>query len=147
MLYQPSRWAHNGRPTIPYGWPGLLPTMPTLTDLVVRAPTSGYLATLFLNLVEASHDKALIPFVVQATAAWCSAYGTDRNFWAEKNVGTRVCTWFDAVLTKDTAAHAALVGVADELFKCLDILVQSGVAHARILEDRITNPENSRKAG
>jgi hypothetical protein len=45
------------------------------------------------------------------------------------------------------ASSSALVSVADDLFKCLDVLVQSGVAHARVLEDRITNPESGRKAG
>lgn len=145
MFYQPSRWANTGRPTIPDNWSGLRTSMAILTDLVVGAPTSGYLASLFLNLAESSHDKALIPFVVQAMAAWCSAYGIDRNFWAEKNIGSRVCTWFDAVLTNDATALAAFTDRADELFRCLDILVQSGVAQARILEERIANSEDGRK--
>lgn len=147
MFYQPHRVANTGRPTIPANWPGLQETMATLTDLVVGAPTSGYLASLFLNLVESSHHKALVPFVAGATDAWCKAYGIDRNFWAEKNIGSRVCAWFDAVLSKDTSAHADLLIIADNLFRCLDILVQSGVAHARLLEDRITNPQVDRKAG
>jgi hypothetical protein len=140
MFYQPSRWANTGRPTIPDNWSGLQTSMATLTELVVGAPTSGYLASLFLNLVETSHDKALIPFVVQAMAAWCEAYGVDRNFWAEKNIGSRVCAWFDAVLANDATAHAILAESADELFNCLDILVQSGVAQARIVEEKIANP-------
>lgn len=147
MFYQPSRWANTGRPTIPDNWSGLHTNMATLTDLIIGAPTSGYLASLYLNLAESSHDKTLIPFVVQAMAAWCSAYGIDRNFWAEKNIGSRVCIWFDAVLTNDAAAHAALTEQADELFRCLDILVQSGVAHARLLEERVANPFEGRKAG
>lgn len=147
MFYQASRWANTGRPTIPDNWSGLQTSMATLTELVVGAPTSGYLASLFLNLVESSHGKALIPFVVQAMAAWCAAYGVDRNFWAEKNIGSRVCTWFDAVLTNDATAHAVLADRADELFRCLDILVQSGVAHARLLGERIANPFEGRKAG
>jgi hypothetical protein len=101
MFYQPSRWERNSRPVIPANWPRLHETMVTLTDLVVGAPTSGYIATLFLNLVDASHHKALIPFVVQAMAAWCGAYGVDRNFWAEKDIGGRICGWFDASLAKD----------------------------------------------
>lgn len=145
MFYQPSRWANTGRPTIPDDWSGLRTSMAILTDLVVGAPTSGYLASLFLNLAESSHHKALIPFVVQAMAAWCSAYGIDRNFWAEKNIGSRVCTWFDAVLTNDATALAAFTDRADELFRCLDILVQSGVAQARILEEKIANSEDGRK--
>src|ERR1019366_6344333 len=58
-------------------WNGLDATMPTLTALVTEAPSSGNLATLFLNLVESSPRAALLPFVVQATTAWCSAYGVD----------------------------------------------------------------------
>ncbi|MBR0965683.1 hypothetical protein JQ554_15425 [Bradyrhizobium diazoefficiens] len=145
MFYQPSRWANTGRPTIPNNWPGLQTSIAMLTELVVGAPTSGYLASLFLNLVESSHDKALVPFVAQAMASWCSAYGVDRNFWAEKNIGSRVCTWFDAVLTNDATALAAFTDRVDELFRCLDILVQSGVAQARILEEKIANSEDGSK--
>ncbi len=137
MFYQPSRWTQNPRPTIPANWPGLHGTIATLADLVVGAPTSGYIATLFLNLLDASHDKALIPFVVQAMTAWCGPYGVDRNFWAEKDIGGRVCGWFDVTLTKDSTARDTTMSVADELFRCLDILVQSGVAQARILEEKI----------
>jgi hypothetical protein len=147
MFYQPHRFASNGRPSVPSDWPGLRATMAALTDLVVGAPTSGYLATPFLNLVESSHDPAFIPFVVNAAAAWCAAYGVDWNFWAEKNIGSRVCAWIDAVLAKDACSRDMLANMAEELFRCLDILVQSGVAHAHILEDKITNPERDRKAG
>ena len=145
MFYQPSRWANNGRPTIPADWPGLLTTIATLTDLVAGAPTSGYLASLFLNLIESSHGKALIPFVARACSTWCAAYGVDRNFWAEKNVGSRVCVWLDILLAKDTGVHDVTEAVADELFKCLDILIQSGVAHARVVEEKITHLEGSRR--
>jgi hypothetical protein len=145
MFYQPHRFASVGHPTIPSDWPGLRATMATLTDLAVGAPTSGYLVTLFLNLIESSHEPAFVPFVVNATSAWCAAYGVDRNFWAEKNIGSRVCAWIDVVLSKDASVRDTLASMADELFKCLDILVQSGVAHARILEDKITNPERDRR--
>jgi len=50
MFYQPSRFIGQGRPTIPDNWKGLDATMPTLTSLVAGAPSSGYLAILFLNL-------------------------------------------------------------------------------------------------
>jgi hypothetical protein len=87
MFFQPPRFANRGRPSIPDNWNGLDATMSTLTALVTGASSSGYLASLFLNLVEASPRVALLPFVVQATAAWCSAYGGDTNFWAEKDIG------------------------------------------------------------
>src|ERR1700730_371031 len=84
---------------IPDNWDGLDGTMPTLTALVTAAPTSGYLATLFLNLVESSPRVVLLPFVVEATTAWCSAYGVDTNFWSEKEIGGRVCAWLDRTFT------------------------------------------------
>jgi hypothetical protein len=147
MFYQPSRWANTGRATIPDNWSGLQSSMATLTELVVGAPSSGYLATLLLNLIESSQDKGLIPFVIEAMTAWCLAHGIDRNFWAEKNIGSRVCAWLDTTLAKDATSHAVLVDRADELLKSLDVLVQSGIAQARILEEKIANPDAGRKAG
>jgi len=60
-------------------------------QVYTATPSSGYVATLFLNLVESSPSAALLPLVVQATTVWCSAYGVDTNFWVEKNIGGRVC--------------------------------------------------------
>ena len=66
---------------------------------------------------------------VAAMSAWCSAYGTDANFWSEKAIGNRVCTWLDSTLKQDAAATlAAMNFVCEELSKCLDVLIRSGVA-------------------
>ncbi len=137
MFYQPSRFIGQGRPTIPDNWKGLDATMPTLTSLVAGAPSSGYLAILFLNLVERSPRAALLPFVVQALAAWCSAYGADTNFWVEHGVGGRACTWLERTFAKDSGSMEALSGLVDDLLKSLDVLVRSGVAPAREIEERI----------
>jgi hypothetical protein len=145
IFYQPPRFANYGRPSIPDNWTGLDATLPTLTGLVTGAPTSGYLASLFLNLMESSPRAAVLPFVVQATTAWCSAYGVDTNFWSEKEIGTRVCVWLDRTFSADSASADTLLGVADDLLKCLDILVRSGVAQAREIEERIVGMGKSRK--
>jgi len=138
LFYQPSRWAHQGKANIPQGWGGLLETMPTLTELVKDAPASGYVTTAFLTLIEASPRAALLPSVVAAMSAWCSAYGSDANFWSEKAMGTRVCAWLDSTLQQDTAATLAAVSfVRQELTRCLDVLTRAGVAQARELEDRL----------
>jgi hypothetical protein len=137
IFYQPPRIANNGRPSIPDNWNGLDATMPTLIALVAGAPSSGYLATLLLNLVEPSPRAALLPFVVQATTAWCSAYSVDTNFWSEKEIGGRVCGWLDRTFTADSTLAGVLPGVAEDLVKCLDILIQSGVVQAREIEERI----------
>jgi hypothetical protein len=122
-------------------------TMPTLTTLVTQVPSSGYIATLFLNLAESSHRAALLPFVAQAAAAWCDAYGVDAHFWAEKDVGGRVCGWLERTFVADPASANVVPGVAEDLAKSLDILVQSGVAQAREIEERITGTRPKRKAG
>jgi hypothetical protein len=125
----------QGKPYIPDNWTRLPAAMGTLTSLVTGAPTSGYFATLFLNLMESCPSASLMPFVVQAVGAWCSAYGVDVNFWGEKNVGPRVCAWLERTLANDGAASAAMAEVQDELRRCLDIMVRSGVAQAREIED------------
>jgi energy-coupling factor transporter ATP-binding protein EcfA2 len=144
MFYQPPRFANHGRPSIPDNWTGLDASMPVLTALVTGAPTSGYLASLFLNLVQSSPRPALLPFVVQATTAWCSAYGVDTNFWLEKEIGSRVCAWLDRTFA-DSASAEVLLEIADELLKCLDTLIRSGIAQARDIEDRIAGIGQSRK--
>ena len=137
MFYQPSRFASRGAPSIPNNWSGLDESMPILTALITGAPSSGYLATLFLNLVESSPRAALLPFVVQATTAWCSAYGVDTNFWSERGIGSRVCAWLTAHSLPISTSPGVLPGLTGDLMNCLDILVRSGVAQAREIEERI----------
>jgi hypothetical protein len=96
-------------------------------------------------LVESSPRAALLPYVVQATTAWCSAYGVDTNFWSEKDIGGRVSAWLNRTLTADPASADALPAVADDLMKCLDILIRSGVAQAHEIEERIVGMGQSRK--
>jgi hypothetical protein len=145
MFYQPPRFANHGRPSIPDNWTGLDLTMPTLTSLVTGASSSGYLASLFLNLIETSPRPVLLPFVVQATMAWCSAYGVDPNFWLEKEFGVRVCAWLDRTFA-DSVSAEVLLETADELLRCLDIFIRSGVPQAREIEDRIAGTGPSPKS-
>lgn len=145
MFFQPPYIANGGRPNIPANWVSLDIFMPTLTALVTDAPSSGYLVMLFLNLVGFSHRAALIPFVVQATTAWSSAYGVDINFWSEKNIGSRVCTWLERTFEIDSTSASVLSEVTDDLTKSLDILIRSGVAQANEIEERIVEMTNKRK--
>ena len=138
MFYEPSRFASRGAPSIPNNWSGLDKSMPILTALVTGASSSGYLATLFLNLVESSPRAALLPFVVQATTAWCSAYGVDTNFWSERGIGSRVCAWLDHTLTADQTTPGVLPRITGDLMNCLDILVRSGIAQAREIEEKFS---------
>ncbi|MFT3941547.1 hypothetical protein [Rhodopseudomonas sp.] len=137
MFFQPHRLVTAGRPIVPENWDGLATVMPTLTELVVGAPTSGYIALLFLNLIDTSPRASLLPFVVQSTAAWCEAYGIDTNFWSEKEIGSRVCDWLNRTIKTDPVCPRAIPAIAVDLMKCLDVLVRSGVVHAREVEDTI----------
>ena len=145
MFYQPHRIANRGHPSIPDNWEGLDSNMPTLVGLAVSAATSGYIATLFLNLIESSPRGALLPFVVEALTAWCAAYGVDTNFWSEKEFGGRVCVWLDRTFTADPATATDFGEVEERLLRCLDVLVRSGVAQAKEVEQRIASMSPPRK--
>lgn len=143
MFFQPHRLA-GSRPIVPENWHGLEAVLPTLTLLVTGAPSSGYFATLFLNLVETSPRAALLPFVAEATAAWCSTYGVDANFWSEKEIGSRVCVWLEKTFEADPASAAVIPSISDGLVRSLDVLVRSGVAQAREIEEYIAKVGHSR---
>lgn len=145
MFYQRSSFANDGTPSIPGNWDGLDGTIPTLTALITGAGSSGYLAILFLNLIGSSPRAALLPYVVSAMTAWCSAYGVDTNFWSENDVGGRVCGWLDRTLEADPTAAAILPAIVDDLMKCLDILIRSGVSQASDIEERIAGMTLNRK--
>jgi len=71
-------------------------------------------------------------------SSWCSAYGVDANFWSEKAVGTRVCGWLERTFNEDGPAPETVTHIRAELVKCLDVLIRSGVAQAKQIEERIT---------
>lgn len=145
MFYQPSPFMNHGHPTVPANWDGLDATIGVLTDLAVGAPTSGYIAVLYLNLIGASPRAGLLPYVVKAATAWCSGYGSDTNFWSERDIGHRLCSWLDDTVSNDPTAAARITEVRDDLSRCLDILIQSGVSQASEIEERIAKTSPDRK--
>ena len=141
LFYQPSRRAGgNGEPYIPEKWSGLPDTISLLTPLVAATPNSGYFAVIFLRLVETFPCAALLPEVVQAASAWCSKHGAGSPFWGEHQIGHRICAWIDKVVTDEPDA-SAIADLRDDLVRCLDILVQSGVASAHLLELKLNGED------
>ena len=121
--------------------------MATLTSLSAGAPTSGYFATLFLNLVESSTTVPLLPHVAEAIAAWSSAYGPDPNFWSEHDIGARVCAWLSRALTGSDGHPVQLDDLTrDSLLKSLDVLVRAGIAQAKGIEERLSEIGEARKS-
>ena len=145
MFYQPSPFMNRGQPSVPGNWDGLDATVGILTDLAVGALTSGYIAVLYLNLIGASPRAALLPYVVKAATAWCSGYGSDTNFWSERDIGHRLCAWLDTTMANDPIAAIRISEVRDDLLRCLDILIQSGVSQASEIEVRISAMTINRK--
>lgn len=133
MFFQRSGILPSLRPSIPDNWDGLEAVMPTLTGLVTGAASSGYLAVLFLDLIETSRHPALLPHMVDALGAWCSAYGPDTSFWG-RDIGGRACGWLKDVLS-DGATGRPDAGQVKALVDSLDVLVQAGVTSAREVEE------------
>jgi hypothetical protein len=68
----------------------------------------------------------------------------DANFWPEKEIGPRVCAWLNHALDNEDGGHL-LPEVLDELTKCLDTLIRSGIAQAREVEDKLASQVATRK--
>ena len=141
MFYQSPRFMNLGRADLPDRWDGLLETMPVLTPMVTSFPQSGYLAVVFLTVMESSPRAAFLPHMVEAVSAWRKIHAAGANFWNEHQVGNRICEWIERTLNGDPDAANVLLRVRDELSKCLDVLVRSGVAPARALEGRLADDD------
>ncbi len=132
MFYQAPRMMQLGPPLPPCPPGDFVRALPTLTALVVGAPTSGYIAVLFLDLVELSAKPPLLPFVLEAVMVWCKAYDADTSFWGNNDIGARTCVWFTKALGGSLTAQQR-----SDLRGVLDVLVRAGVTSARVLEDII----------
>ncbi|MEA2913707.1 MAG: hypothetical protein QOJ15_5788 [Bradyrhizobium sp.] len=147
IFYQPPFFMSSGQTILPANWAGLDMTVKILTDLVTGAPMSGSMAVLFLNLLDTSPRAALIPFLVEAASAWSIAYGADTNFWSERDIGSRLCSWLGRTISEDSASPEKVEEVRGPLFKCLDILIRCGVSQASEIESRIAAMRPDRLAG
>jgi hypothetical protein len=145
MFYQPPRFMNPGRADLPDRWDGLLESMPVLTSIVTSCPQSGYLAVVFLTVMESSPRAAFLLNTVEAASAWGKIHAAGANFWNEHQVGNRICEWIARTLGDDPDAANVLPQVRDELSKCLDVLVRSGVASARALEGRLADDDSQKK--
>lgn len=130
---------------VPADWPGLAEVMPALTSFVTGAPGSGYLASVFLSLIEVSPRRTLVPFMVRAMTAWCEKYDASDTFWLGNGMGGRVIDWLDQALSDDTGKVSLATSDIDTLLASLSILVRAGVARATDLEVRLSALKGSRR--
>jgi len=136
FFYHRTNLQMSNRPSFPSGWAGITQTVSTLVDLIVTAPSSGYLATAFLNVLDAAVLPDLLPHVARALTAWSTAYGVDTSFWHDRDIGPRACSWLDRILTSHAAsANDATLQAA--LSASLDVMVRSGIGEASQVERKL----------
>jgi hypothetical protein len=138
MLYQQSRFANMEMPYIPERWDGLAITMPVLAEIVAEAPNSGYLAVHFLRLIGSFPGAALVPHVARIVGLWADTHKPGSSFWQDHQIGQRICAWFEAALSTEAATADVLSAHHKPVGKCLDILIQTGIAAAQPLENRLS---------
>jgi hypothetical protein len=139
MFFHTSRFGSiEPRAYVPDRWQ-LLPTcMPIFDSLVVAAPLSGYVADLFMKIVETSPTGPLVPHVIKAAGIWADAWGIDSEYWSERQFGNRVCSWLNDALTNEMTAEGYLAGLKDTLIRALDVMIRSGCTNAHGLETWLT---------
>jgi len=136
FFYHRTNLQMSNRPSFPCGWAGITQTVSTLVDLIVTAPSSGYLATAFLNVLDAAVLPDLLPHVARALTAWSTAYGVDTPFWHDRDIGPRACSWLDKILTAHAVA-ASDAALQATLSASLDLMVRSGVGEASQVERKL----------
>ncbi len=138
LFYQPASFVRT-RPHVPDSWNGLLENTPILMPLLVSFPQSGYLAVVFLTLMETYPCPTLLPAMVQACSAWRRVHAVGAHFWNnEHRVGHRICEWINRAMDDEFAGAENFAELRDDLSQCLDVLVRSGIASARDLEARLS---------
>jgi hypothetical protein len=142
FFYHRTNLQMSNRPSFPSGWAGITQTVSTLVDLIVTAPSSGYLATAFLNVLDAAVLPDLLPDVARALTAWSTAYGVDTSFWHDRDIGPRACSWLDKILTAHATAASDAASQAT-LSASLDIMVRSGVGEASHVERKLLQQSGS----
>ncbi|MEQ1612055.1 MAG: hypothetical protein ABL904_04830 [Hyphomicrobiaceae bacterium] len=142
FFYHRTNLQLSNRPSFPSGCAGITQTVSTLVDLIVTAPSSGYLATAFLNVLDAAVLRDLLPLVARALTAWSRAYGVDTLFWHDRDIGPRACNWLDKILTAHAVA-ASDAALRATLSASLDIMVRSGVGEASQVERKLLQPSGS----
>lgn len=121
---------------IPQHWSELIIVMPAITKLLKDAPGSGYLASLFMSLVETSTGRELLPHVIEVAEGWCAKHGTNAAFWLGNSMGGRLVEWLDLALQVD-GGKLPMENVKS-LQASLAVMARAGVAGIAGLEARIS---------
>jgi hypothetical protein len=121
----------------PKGAARLDPFMPLIGELTTKAASSAFVATLFLGLIEVAVQPQHLGYVVASARAWQAKYFTDVAFWADLDIGRRICNWLEEAMRISPATFLAPDAPIDELDKLLDHMVRHGVASARRVEQAL----------
>jgi hypothetical protein len=145
LFFLTQNWFVSTKPIIPANWPGLPDVAPALTSLITGAPGSGYLASIFMTLLETSPSRLLVPSFTRALAAWCTSHDTSHSFWLGNGLGSRVVDWLESALNEQDGPRVSQSDI-DSLLTSLAVLVRVGVTSAPDLEVRLTAMVGRRRA-
>lgn len=121
---------------IPQHWPELIIVMPAITKLLKDAPGSGYLASLFMSLVETAAGRELLPHVIEVAEGWCAKHGTNAAFWLSNGIGGRLVEWLELALQAE-GGKLSIQNVKG-LQASLAVMARAGVAGIADLEVRMS---------
>jgi len=112
------------------------PFLPVLGKLVDSCPCI-LVAVVTLNLFEVSPRPNHLPFVVTAAMTWLKRFPDNTKFWADQDIGRRLCGWIEEVWRKDPAILKSNEPLRSDVDRVLAALVSLGIADARRLEEKI----------
>ncbi|BFG81444.1 hypothetical protein PTKU46_94780 [Paraburkholderia terrae] len=114
------------------------PFLPALIDLLSCGP-SYFVALVTMDLLEVSTDPLLLPVLIAGGKAWVASYSDDTFFWAEHGIGRRFCAWVDRIRVSSPEALTAEKPERRAIDATLSVLVQLGIAEARLLETALSS--------
>jgi GNAT superfamily N-acetyltransferase len=114
----------------------LHPFLPLLKEVAQSA--QFLLATIaVLNLLEVSPRAAHLEVIVAAGKGWLAAHPDDKAFWIDQEIGRRLCTLLDAILSCDSQLFGSHQPLRKEIDSLSGSLVRMGVPEAHRLETRL----------
>jgi hypothetical protein len=112
------------------------PFLPILKELV-ESGTFLLTAHVLLNLLEVASRTTHLPLIVASCNAWLAAFGDDKSFWIDQDIGRRLCALLDAVLLLDVRLFASDQPLRGDVDRFLERLVRMGSAEAYRLEEKL----------
>jgi hypothetical protein len=88
-------------------------------------------------MIETYPCRRLIPPVVAVLKAWSEVHGVGSDFWSKQLIASRICAWIDTALRQESDGTILPNDLREDLGRCLETLIRSGIPSARLLESAL----------